>query len=234
MTEDDSVICPECGHEQDIKICPAVNVTTDPDMRAKVLSGELFLFKCDKCGFEGLAGFPFIYEDKQTNGGFLIYMEPGCEDRVVGIEMPDIADQIVYRDVPMRLVTEINSLKEKIFIFEAGLDDRVMELFKLLAITKLEGDPSQKPDELRFSKIEDVDGGKTVLFAAFKEEKYLGVLELPYSLYQSCVITGSPIWDTPLTECTAVDQMWIADRIKEDEENCEDEHEHCEHACSME
>lgn len=234
MTEEDSVTCPECDHEQNIKITPSVNVTTDPDMREKVLSGEIFLFKCDKCGFEGFAGFPFIYEDKQTNGGFLVYMEPGCEDREVGIEMPDIADQVIYRDVPMRLVTDINSLKEKVYIFEAGLDDRVMELFKALALLKLEGDPEQKPDELRFSNIEDTENGQLVLLAAFKEGKYLGVLELPYSLYQSCVITGSPIWDVPLTECTAVDSIWIAERIKEDEKRCEEEHEHCEHACGME
>lgn len=220
---EDSVICPICGHEQEITVTPAVNVTTDPEMREKVLSGEVFLFTCDKCGFSGFAGFPMIYEDKETNGGFLLYLEPGCEDREVGIE-GDIADQVIYREKPMRLVTDINSLKEKIFIFEAGLDDRVMELFKLLALTKMEAESEeQKPDELRFTKIESVDGEDIVCLAAFREEKYLGVLELPYQLYQTCVITGGPIWDIPILECAAVDQKWIIDRMKEaqDEEDME-------------
>ena len=68
----DAIICPNCNHEQELHVTPTVNVTVDPDMKEKVLSGELFLFTCENCGFSGYAGFPFIYEDKETNGGFLI------------------------------------------------------------------------------------------------------------------------------------------------------------------
>jgi len=129
---EDSIICPECGHEQEIHVIPSVNVTTDPDMKEKVLSGEIFLFTCEKCGFSGFAGFPFIYEDKETNGGFLIYLEPDCEDRVVGID-GDIADQVLLQNITMRLVTTINELKEKIFIFESGLDKICDEIWTITA-----------------------------------------------------------------------------------------------------
>lgn len=234
MIEDDFVICPECGHEQPVKIITSVNVTTDPDMREKVMSGEIFKFGCEECGFEGYAGFEFIYEDKQTNGGFLVYLEPDCEDRVVGIEMPDLADQVIYRDVAMRLVSDINSLKEKILIFEAGLDDRVVELFKYLTLTKLEGDPNQIPDEMRFAKVGGEENDKTIILAAFKEGGYVGILELPYSLYQSCLINGSDIWDVALIDCVAVDSLWIEERIKEDAKKSQDEEEHCYNACSLE
>lgn len=226
ITDEDIVVCPECEHEQTITICPSVNVTTDPEMREKVLTGDLFLFTCDNCGFSGFAGYPFIYEDKETNGGFLIYLEPDCEDREVGIE-GDIADQVIYREKPMRLVSDVNSLKEKVFIFEAGLDDRVVELFKVLTLMKMQDDdPANIPDELRFTKVDVVDDEKMIIFAAFREDKFLGSLEMPYSLYQSCVITGGPIWDVPITECTAIDRQWILDRLKmeseaEHEESCE-------------
>ena len=224
ITEEDVVVCPECGYDQKITICPSANVTTDPDMREKVLSGEIFLFTCEKCGYHGFAGYPFVYDDKETNGGFLIYLEPDCTDREVGIE-GDLADQVVYRERPMRLVSDLNSLKEKVFIFEAGLDDRVVELFKMLTLTKMYGDnPEEVPDDLLFTKLdepEDPEGGeKVILFAAFRDGKYLGVLELPYSLYQTCVVTGGPIWDIPVTECTAIDQQWIVDRLKS-ESACE-------------
>ncbi|HJJ42316.1 MAG TPA: CpXC domain-containing protein [Methanocorpusculum sp.] len=214
-SEDDVIVCPKCGAEQMIHVVPSVNVTRDPDMREKVISGDLFMFTCDKCGFCGYAGFPFIYEDKETAGGFLIYMEPDCEDRAVGIEAPDIADQIIYRDTPKRLVTNVNALKEKIFLFEEGLDDRVMELFKTLALTKLESDDEEhKPDELLFTEFDRTEGSENIMLAAFKEGRYLGVLELPYQLYQSCVITGDPIWDVQLKDCCAVDQIWIAERLE--------------------
>lgn len=228
ITDEDAIICPECGNEQNITICPSVNVTTDPEMREKVISGELFLFTCEKCGYTGFAGYPFVYEDKETNGGFLIYLEPDCPDREVGIE-GDMADQVIYREKPMRLVADLNALKEKIFIFEAGLDDRVMELFKTLTLTKLHGDdPGQIPDTLLFTKTDEDEEGKKIFLAAFKDNRYLGVVELPYSLYQTCVVTGEPIWDAPTTDCTAVDQEWIAERLKagEAEEDEEDEEEH--------
>ncbi len=216
---EDAIVCPECGHEQEIHVIPSVNVTLDPDMREKVLSGEIFLFTCEKCGFSGFAGYPFIYEDKETAGGFLIYLEPGCIDREVGIA-GDVADQILLQNMTMRLVTTVPELKEKIFVFEAGLDDRVLELFKMFALSKMESDDAEKiPDELRFTEVTEVDGEKKVFFATFKAEKYLGILELPYSLYQSCVITGAPIWDYPINECGMVDQQWVFGRLKTEREN---------------
>ena len=224
---EDAIICPNCNHEQELHVTPTVNVTVDPDMKEKVLSGEIFLFTCENCGFTGFAGYPFIYEDKETNGGFLIYMEPDCEDREVGVD-GDVADQVLLQNMTMRLVTTINELKEKIFIFEAGLDDRVVELFKMLSLSKMKADEaSQIPDELRFSKVDTVDGEEKIFFAAFSDEQYLGVLELPYALYQSCLITGEPIWDYPINECGAVDQQWILDRLqsgvtRDEEPICDD------------
>ncbi len=222
----DVIQCPECGHEQEISIIASVNVTVDPDMREKVLSGDIFLFVCEQCGFSGFAGFPFIYEDKETAGGFLIYLEPECEDREVGVD-GDVADQVLLQNITMRLVTTINELKEKIFIFEAGLDDRVVELFKALAFSKMRADNAgQVPDELRFTKVDTVDDVEVIIFAAFRDEEYLGALELPFSLYQSCLVTGSPIWDTPVRECAAIDQIWIAERLKaEMAENPDDDSE---------
>lgn len=213
ITDEDVVVCPVCGHEQTITICPSVNVTTDPEMREKVLTGELFEFTCDECGFSGYAGYPFVYEDKETNGGFLIYLEPDCEDREVGIE-GDIADQVIYHEKSMRLVSDMITLKDKIFIFESGLDDRVIELFKALALAKMRDDDSEKiPNELMFTKREVIGGEDMLLFAAFRDEEFLGTIELPYALYQTCVLTGEPIWDVPVTECAAVDQQWILERL---------------------
>lgn len=216
ITDEDLVVCPECGHEQKITICQAVNVTTDPELREKVLSGEIFQFTCAQCGYRGFAGHPFVYEDKETNGGFLIYLEPDCTDRVVGIEGGDLADQVIYRERPMRLVVDLNSLKEKVYIFEAGLDDRVVELFKMLTMTKMYGDdPEEVPDELLFTQLDDAeDGERIILFAAFRESRYLGVLELPYSLYQTCLVAGEHIWDMPVTECAVIDQDWIIGQLR--------------------
>lgn len=213
---DEVIFCPRCRHEQELHVVPTVNVTVDPDMRKNVLSGDIFKFTCSECGFVGLIAYPFLYEDKETKGGFLIYLEPDCSERSVNV-YGDIADQVLLQNMTMRLVTSIRELKEKIFIFEAGLDDRVIELFKMLVFSKMRSDGKHEiPDELWFSDVSMKDHEKTLTFVAFKGDVYKGVLELPYILYQSCIITGSPIWDYPVTECGKVDKQWILDRMKED------------------
>ena len=55
-----------------------------------------------------------------------------------------------------RIVTSPNQLIEKIQIFDAGKDDRIMELVKLLVTDSLhENNPDKEFDELRFAVDDD-------------------------------------------------------------------------------
>ena len=66
-----------------------------------------------------------------------------------------------------RIVTSANQLVEKIQIFDAGKDDRVMELVKLLVTDSLhENNPDKEFDELRFA----VDDGTNILVIINKGE----------------------------------------------------------------
>ena len=67
-----------------------------------------------------------------------------------------------------RIVTSANQLVEKIQIFDAGKDDRVMELVKLLATDSiLKNDPDIEFDELRFAVDDD---GTNILIIINKGE----------------------------------------------------------------
>ena len=67
-----------------------------------------------------------------------------------------------------RIVTSANQLVEKIQIFDAGKDDRVMELVKLLATDSiLKNDPDKEFDELRFAVDDD---GTNILVIINKSE----------------------------------------------------------------
>lgn len=60
----------------------------------------------------------------------MIYLLPGIKDRV----LPDDDAETRFPelgDLKKRLAPDLNTLKEKIMIFEAGLDDRAVELAKL-------------------------------------------------------------------------------------------------------
>ena len=67
-----------------------------------------------------------------------------------------------------RIVTSPNQLIEKIQIFDAGKDDRIMELVKLLVTDSLhENNPDKEFDELRFAVDDD---GTNILIIINKGE----------------------------------------------------------------
>ncbi len=67
-----------------------------------------------------------------------------------------------------RIVTSANQLVEKIQIFDAGKDDKIMELVKLLATDSiLKNDPDKEFDELRFAVD---DNGTNILIIINKGE----------------------------------------------------------------
>ncbi len=65
MTKIDSqtIKCPECGNSQDVVLCDSLNVDLNPDIREKLFSGEINVFKCNSCEFEAFINKPLLYHD---------------------------------------------------------------------------------------------------------------------------------------------------------------------------
>ena len=121
--------CPKCANAADFRVYGSINVDVDPQLRDQVLKDEIFKFKCGHCGFEDTLFYPFLYHDMQNR--FWILIVPDKKDDASSApELPEIAKRsmVNYRS---RMVSRVNDFKEKIFIFEAGLDDRVIEMLKL-------------------------------------------------------------------------------------------------------
>lgn len=121
------VTCPKCGAESEIKVYKTVNPTTDPAYREQLLNGELLKFTCDKCGGVAQLRYPLLYNDMKNN--FMVYYIPE-------IDRETLTDEVLEREygdlegITRRLVPGYNELKEKIHIFEANLDDKVIEVVK--------------------------------------------------------------------------------------------------------
>ena len=121
------VTCPQCSKSSSAHVYTSINATNDPRFREDLLSGRLLDFTCPYCGHQGRYTYPLLYNDMKRR--FMVYLIPEI-DR---FQLEDRSLEDDYRNlkgIRKRITADFNTMKEKIFIFESGLDDMAVELTK--------------------------------------------------------------------------------------------------------
>lgn len=122
------VVCPECDESTEATLYTSVNVTNHKELREQALNESLFKWTCKGCGHTARLTYPMLYNDMKKR--FMIYLIPG-------IDHFQLADKSLEEEfktlkhINKRIVPDFNTFKEKVFIFESGLDDMAVELTKL-------------------------------------------------------------------------------------------------------
>ena len=57
--------CPYCGKEFDVEIYNTVNVSQDPDLKERCMSGDIFRHSCPHCHSDFMIQNPLLYEDTE-------------------------------------------------------------------------------------------------------------------------------------------------------------------------
>lgn len=134
--------CPHCNEENEVILWEKVNVDMNPDLKEKLFTETINNMKCKSCNYVSRIDIPLYYND--TKRKFFIYLVPDFpidkneEDKLLSnlkTETLNILDN--GYDNKKRAVFEYYNLLEKILIFDAELDDRVVEGCKILARTQL-------------------------------------------------------------------------------------------------
>ena len=129
--------CPQCGKIHDYPVYDGVDVSKEPQFRAKVMDASIFDFVCPHCGAVNGVIYPFLYHDPSHR--FMVQLVDSTmpEDPFTDLfrtEESEHAIRSVVEDMKtryaFRTVTTPNELMEKIAILEADLDDRVLEIMK--------------------------------------------------------------------------------------------------------
>jgi hypothetical protein len=157
--------CPACGHGWTVEIARGLHIKRLPHLREQLLSGRFQVHRCPRCTS------PTVFEATVVYTDFERHEYIACETAASASWQAAIArHQTVFRDCfecgppiaqemgkafKRRLVYGFRALREKIVLWDAGLDDRVVEAVKgdLLA------DEGHAPREvvLRISRV--LDGG---------------------------------------------------------------------------
>lgn len=150
------VTCPECNKTQKVKVWDSINVNLDPEQKENIMSGKLFEFTCDECGFTTRVQYPCLYHDMDKS--LMIYCIPNFSadtkslDKMLNrlkIDSPEHS----MENYKFRIVKDTNKLLEKIRIFDEELDDRVIEIIKIVnRAFFLKKYPDKEIEDILFNK----------------------------------------------------------------------------------
>lgn len=163
------VTCPVCGKTAEFHAWQILRTRLHADAKREVLSGDAFRFRCPDCGCVRIVHHPMFYIDEASLTMIALADEAhhlDLNDLLAGYKRPGVPNPffpgVPGRMIRMRTVTSVRALQEKIRLFDAGLDDRQVELLKdWYLVEKRNPLPA---DELRYYKKEETGEEFLVLY----------------------------------------------------------------------
>ena len=147
-----SIQCPKCREEQQVLLYDAINVQTEPALREALMKNQLNAVVCRGCAFSFRVDKPLLYHDPAR--GILVYWVPAPpggeaagERQFAELLLALAGQQAPGAPTPeVHLVFSRVELVERIFLLEAGLDERLIEYVKHLIYlnNRSQLDPAQK------------------------------------------------------------------------------------------
>ena len=200
--------CPNCAVPGIVNIDSIIRISEDPEVRDRVLCGAYFEWTCPECSKQFLIDDVFLYYDDTRQ--FMIYYVPGYKDTALPVPtLIRTEDGFDYKNSTLRVTSRFLDFAEKIRIFEAGLDDRLVEAVKLYCGVNIAqaGEPA---DDILFEEI-DEDG--TLFFSVYRDGECIG-LPVPAEGYLRVQSDLAPLFDPPPKDAfIMVDQHWLADAL---------------------
>ena len=193
--------CPHCQHVQDFEVLLLVTGDMEPPLRDRIISGDWATFSCPQCQKQERILYPTLYEDRVAK--VRIHYQPNeAEAAQLLKQLPDMVASYGpdYADYQVRLVTHPLDFMEKVAIFTAGYDDRIMEAVKQ-ALKQADGLPHDLVD-LYFGL--NPEGDK--LFYLYTSSGLLG-LDFDEALYQQI---AERVPEFGQDQVFVVDQEWLA------------------------
>ena len=212
-------VCSKCGQTTEITVYKSINTADNPELKEKVKNGSLFLWECPHCGTVNLARYETLYHDPQKK--LMLWLVP--DGKISETQMQAITNHTkAMGGYTLRL-----ELMEKVLIFDAGLDDAVIELCKWVTKremtsnagkeTKLE--EKQNNDEIsaatfHFYKVEGEGDGRAIIMSYASKGQMVG-MKIGWNVYEDCegIIRRNPSV-RPVEGFVRVDAHWLESVVR--------------------
>lgn len=186
---DTEVVCPHCARRGIFRMRTLIDPAADPDAVDGVLSAGWFTYVCPHCGERQIITHTCLFH---SGADRVLYALADSEEDaeqmagwMSGINQRDALDGALnrmIRECDCRLVRSLDELQEKLLLHVLRLDDRVIEVCKILTETILKTDGTiSTAREIRFNTdgsgwvlIID-DGSGNMLSSVLPKEMYADV-----------------------------------------------------------
>ena len=208
----ETIACPHCKASSDFTVWDSVNTMIDPELKDKVINGQLFEWTCPSCGYKATVDYRILYHEMEKQA--MIFFVPGDPQDAI-MELEEVFHNIekdfsVGQNYRIRVVSSINQLREKAMILEASLDDRLIEIMKAFMIAHMK---DNRMSELLFEMTQK--GEKR--FAARNNKDKWGIIEFQQSLYDKTSEVFMPKFENSGKNDYIVNLDWAIETIKADQ-----------------
>lgn len=193
------VVCSRCGKAFRTEGVPLINTEGSPELKEKLLSGELFLRECPHCGARNLARWPLLYHDPAEK--VMVWLSDGSADTEARMKAAVAGED--FAGYNGRIVDTPGALLEKVKIFDAGLDDIALEMAKFITRQEL-----GKDVDLLFFNLEGADNEITL---TYPEAGQMQLVRIGFNVYEDCagILLRNPDIKKSATGLCRVDRGFV-------------------------
>ena len=174
-----------CGNPLTVELAETINAKRSPELRNRILRGELHRASCPVCKQQMTVEKPFYYTDFTRNAVFRVLPRGERHTWSTVSRQLDAASAMIPDSLggeakrTLRVVFGMDELREKLVAQDAGIDDRVLELTKALLVY-------EHPILLRRPRLrlvlDEVTDTEQVFNAAYEHDRKRFRLRMPRSL----------------------------------------------------
>ncbi len=160
MIEKVKIKCPKCGEESDFDMYKRIDATPENGLRNRLLDNSLFTLYCSHCSCKINVEHSFLYNQLEDN--YIVHCCVNDKDAqdVINLltkpteEQKPVVNSLAKNNTMIRLVRSRQMLIEKLCIYDMGMDDRVIEVYKhMVAGSYLKDHPEDKISKLLFDAV---------------------------------------------------------------------------------
>lgn len=193
-TTPDVVACPSCGACDPVDVWDRIEATCNPERAAQLASGQIFIHTCLHCGALVPLDYPLFYIDRDRR---VAAFYPAGEGDEASLKQAFTQLVIKFRGVELsslgkaefevRLVPRRHELVEKAAVWNAGLNDKVVEVLKANLLEEL---GRRYPDrgfvDAQFGSLAGDGAERSIEVLLFDEQDTPGVgIRVPFAAYRT-------------------------------------------------